>query len=142
MKLKSDAKFEKKSDLGFAKWPQEFGKFSPEHLKVWKLGFYGILISKGENLWAYSLQKSYVSWHWRMMKNLKRNWLVVSKLTLGIWEILTRALESLKNLHFDGFLLTKVYNIWAKKVQKSYLSWHWKVMQNLKKNWRVVWKMA
>ena len=50
-----------------------------------------------------------------MMKNLKRNWLVVSKLTWGIWQILTRALENLKHLHFNGLLLNKVYNVWAKK---------------------------
>ena len=50
-----------------------------------------------------------------MMQNLKRNWLVSSKLTWGIWRILTRALENLKNLHFNGLLLNKVYNVWAKK---------------------------
>ena len=32
-----------------------------------------------------------------------------------IWRILTRALENLKNLHFNGLLLNKVYNVWAKK---------------------------
>ena len=31
---------------------------------------------------------------------------------------LTWALESLKNLHFNGLLSTKVYNVWAKKVQQ------------------------
>ena len=56
-----------------------------------------------------------MSWQWRMMKNLKRNWLVSSKLTWGIWQILIRALENLKNLHFNGLLLTKVNNIWTKK---------------------------
>ena len=50
-----------------------------------------------------------------MIQNLKRNWLVVSKLTWGIWRILTRALKSLKNLHFNRLLLNKVYNVWAKK---------------------------
>ena len=74
--------------------------------------------------------------------NLKRNWLVVAKMTWGIWRILTWALESLKNLSFNGLLLTKVCNVWAKKVQRSYLSWHWRVIQNLKKNWVVVWKMT
>ena len=49
------------------------------------------------------------------MQKLKRNWLVSSKLTWGIWRILTWALENLKNLHFNGLLLTKVYNVWAKK---------------------------
>ena len=49
--------------------------------------------------------------------------LVVSKLTWEIWRILTQALKSLKNLHFNGLLLTKVFNVWAKKVQtKSDLS--------------------
>ena len=35
MTLKRDAKFE---DLWFEKSHEEFGKFSPEHLKVSKLG--------------------------------------------------------------------------------------------------------
>ena len=52
---------------------------------------------------------------WRMMQKLKRNWLVSSKLIWGIWQILTRALENLENSHFNGLLLNKVYNVWAKK---------------------------
>ena len=52
-----------------------------------------------------------MSWQWRMIENLKRNWLVVLKLTRRIWRVLTRAFERLKNLHFNGQLLTKVYNI-------------------------------
>ena len=47
--------------------------------------------------------------------NLKGNWLVSSKLTWEIWRILTRALENLKNFHFNWILLNKVYNVWAKK---------------------------
>ena len=54
------------------------------------------------------------------------------ELIWGIWKILTRALESLKNLHFNGLLLDKIYNVWAKKGQKSYVWLHWKLMQNLK----------
>ena len=48
------------------------------------------------------------------MQNLKRNWLVNSKLTWGIWWILTRALESLKDFHFKGLLFSKVYIVWLK----------------------------
>ena len=50
--------------------------------------------------------------------------------------------RSLKNLHFRWFLLCKVFNVWPKKVQRSYLSWYSRVMQNLRKNWLVVWKMT
>ena len=37
-------------------------------------------------------------------------------------------------LHFDGLLLSKLYKVLAKKVQKGYLSWHLRVMQGLKTN--------
>ena len=72
-----------------------------------------------------------------MMQNLTHNWLVVLKLTWGMWRILTWALKSLKNLHFNGFLWNKVYNVWAEKVKKSCLGLHWKLMQNLNEIWLV-----
>ena len=75
-----------------------------------------------------------------MMQKLKRNWIVVLKLTWGTSQILTRALESLKNLCFNWLLVTKVYIVWTTKVQRSYLSRHWRDIQILKKNWLVVWK--
>ena len=48
--------------------------------------------------------------------------------------------RNLKSFHFNGLLLSNAYIVWAKKVKKSYVSWHWRVMQNLKKNWYEVWK--
>ena len=90
--------FEKKTNLWLGKWHEEFATFLQEYSKVSKLG--GILLSKVENIWPLNLQRSYVSWQWRMMQNLKGNWLIVSKLTWAIWRILTRAPKSFKNLHF------------------------------------------
>ena len=37
MKLKSDAKFEEKLTCCLEKWHEQFGKFSPEHLRLPKL---------------------------------------------------------------------------------------------------------
>ena len=45
-----------------------------------------------------------------------------------------RSREISPNLYFDRLLFLKVYKVSAKKVQWSYVSWHWRVMQNLKKN--------
>ena len=59
-----------------------------------------------------------MAWQWRMTQNMKRNWLVTSKLTWGIWLIFTRALESLKHFHFNVLLLRKVYIVWAKKYRE------------------------
>ena len=36
-------------------------------------------------------------------------------MTWGIWQILTRVLENLKNVHFNGLLLNKVYHVWPKE---------------------------
>ena len=63
----------RKPDFWFGKWHEEFGKFSSEHLKVSNWYFQRILLYKVENIWAKNLQRSYVLWHWRIMKNLKRN---------------------------------------------------------------------
>ena len=70
-----------------------------------------------------------MSWQWRMLQNLKKNWLVNSKLTWGIWRILrilAWAPKNLKNLHFNGLLLNKVDNVWAKKIYTQ-------ALENLKK---------
>ena len=80
-----------------------------------------------------------MSWQWRMIQKLNRNWLVVFKLTWGTLQILTWAFKKICVL-IDSLWPQYLYNIWPKKVQRSYLSWHWKVMQILKKNWLVVWK--
>ena len=63
--------------------------------------------------------------------------IILSKLTRRNRRILTRALESLKNLHFNT-LLSKLYLFWTKKIQRKYLSWNWSVMQNFEENRHVV----
>ena len=84
---------------------------SPLTCQNWN--FDEILFTKVENVWPYNLQRSYVSWQWRMIQKLKRKWLVVLKLTWATWQNLTRALESLLNLCFNWLLATKVYIVWA-----------------------------
>ena len=83
-----------------------------------------------------------MSWQLKMMQNLKRNWLAVSKLTWRIWQTLIRALKSLKHLHLNGLLFTKLSNVWGKKVQSSYVWWHWRLMQNMKEIWLVLSKLS
>ena len=87
--------------------------FDQSPLKCQNWNFDEILFTKVENVWPYNLQRSYVSWQWRMIQKLKRKWLVVLKLTWANWQNLTRALESLLNLCFNWLLATKVYIVWA-----------------------------
>ena len=91
-------------------------KVWPEQSKVSKIfHLNGLLLTKIYNFWAKNLQRSYIAWHWRMMQNLKKNWLASSKLTWGFWRMLAWALENPKHLHFNVLLLTKVYNVRGKK---------------------------
>ena len=83
------------------------------------------------------LWRKYIWWYQRVVQNFKKNLFFVSKMK-RIWWILIRALKSWKKLYFYLILLCKVYNIWPKKVQRSYISWNWRAMQHLKKNWLVV----
>ena len=101
------------TDLWFGKWHEEYSKFFPEHSK---LGFWwDALIQTWKGMSLKSTEELSVM----TMKNYEKfeeGWLVISNLTQGIWRILTWALKSWKNFHFNGLLLSKVYIVQAKKV--------------------------
>ena len=100
-----------------------------------------LLLLKVQKISTKKTKRIYVVWYWIVEQNLKENQLFVSKM-VRIWWILFQAPKSLKDLHFDWFLLCKVYNVWPKKVQRSCIAWLWRVMQNLRRNSLVVWKMT
>ena len=100
MILRSHAKFEEKLTCGLENYTRSLANFYQSTWKCQNWEFNGIYFSKVENAWSKNLRRSYVSLYWRMMKKLKRNWLVISKLTREIWRILIQALKSLKKSHF------------------------------------------
>ena len=106
MTWKSDAEFEQKLTCCLQNDIRNLANF---HQSTWK---------------CRKFMRSYVLRQWRMIQKLKRNWLVLLKLTWETWQIFTRALQDLKHLCFNWLLVTKVYIAWATKVQGSYLSWH------------------
>ena len=84
-------------DMSFQNWHGEFDKFWPKHLKISKiLTLMGSFWAEYMLFGAKKVQRSYLSWHWRVIQNWETNRLVVLKLTWGIWQIFTRALESVK----------------------------------------------
>ena len=70
------------------------------------------------------------------LKSLKKNWLVISNVTWGIWSVLTRSTTGkFKNFTSMGYICPKCMKFELKTKCGSYLSWHWTVMQNLNKPW-------
>ena len=66
-------------------------------------------------------------------KSIEDLCLMILKSDAKFEEKLIFCLKNNKNLVTQNF-------VWPKKVQRSYLSRLWRVIQNLKKNWPVVWK--
>ena len=68
--------------------------------------FYGLLLSKLCTVSTKKyIQKSYLSWHWRVVQSLKKKWFVVSNVTF--WLIFTQTLKSLK-ISLSWAILSKV----------------------------------
>ena len=108
--LKSYAKFKRKTDLWLQIWHEEFGEFSPNYSKVRKFYFDGLFLSKVFEVWAKKIQRSYLSWHWTVMQNLKNPDLVVSNMAWRIgWTFIIRASISLKIVHWCALFVQSIY---------------------------------
>ena len=119
MTLKSDANFEEKLTLGSKNNIRNLMNYNASSGRSENLHFDVLLLSIAYKVSAKKVQKNYLSWHWKKIQTLKKNWLFIWKMTWGIWWTLTWAVEKSENLHFDGLLLWKVCNVWAKKIQRS-----------------------
>ena len=108
MTVKNDTKTEEELTCHFKIDMRSF-----TNLLIWALGslknfcFNWLDVTKLYIVWAAKVQRSYLSWHWRVMQFLKKNWLVVSKRTCEIWQIFTRALGSVKIGTLMGFFCPK-----------------------------------
>ena len=130
----------KRNWLAVSKLTRRFWRILPRALESLKnLHFNCLLLTRVYNVWAKKVRRSCVI-------TLKNDEKFVEELAchfkIDIRNFYEFWLESLKNLHFNGLLLTKVYNLWAKKVQRSYVWWHWILIQNLKEKWLLLSKMA
>ena len=130
-------------NLSFENWHEEFDNFDLITESLKNIHFNGLLLSKVYIVLAKKCRG--VIFHdteewYKIRRGI--DLLCVLKLRWGIWQILTWALESFKKNHFNRLFLSKVYIVWAKKVQRSYLSWHWRVIQNLETNRLVVLKLT
>ena len=119
------------TDFPFQCWHEDLDEFWPEHLKVSKIfiltgsfwakyilfeikKYRGVICHDNEELrktWR-GTDLLFQSWH----EEFHKFWPEHSKVS--------------KIFHFNSLLLSKVYIVWAKKVQRRYLSWNWRGIQN------------
>ena len=108
MTLMSDAKFEEKLALGSKNDFRNLVNFKASSGKSENLHFDVLHLSIAYKVSAKKVQKNYLSWHWKKIQTLEKNWLFVW-MTWENWWTLTRAVESLKICtlmdYFDGYTL-------------------------------------
>ena len=133
----------KRNWLVFKKWHKDFGEFWPNTPKSQKLDFNGLLLIKVYSFWGKKVNRR--SLYWIVILKVDASFegkkSVVSLMTWGIWWTLSEHWKILKFALWETFFSQDI-KWWAKKFQMSYVSWHWRVMQCLTKNWLVVWKMT
>ena len=140
MTLNSDEKFEKPWSCGFKCGIRNWVTFHRQKTqKSENCTLMGSFCPKVYTVSARNFQKNYLSWHWRVFK---RN--LTCRLKNDIRNLVNFHVSSWKpeNLNFHWIRLSKACKYLDKKVQKSYVSWHWRVIQSLKKNWLLVPKMT
>ena len=142
MKVKRYTKFGEESTCRFKIDINNLTNVNLSTQKSQKFHFNSLLLSRVYIVWAKKAQKRYISWNWRGIQNLEGNRLAVSKLASEIWHILTWALKSLKDFHFNAVLLSKVYIVWTKKVERELSFMTLKSDAKFEKNWLVAWKMT
>ena len=82
--------------------------------------FHGFLLSKAYKVLDEKVQKSYVSWHWKVMQSLKKKWHMVPKMTWGIWWVLMRAVVSRKICYLMCFFCQK-YIMFEPKIYRRFM---------------------
>ena len=107
MTRESDAKFEKKLAHGLKNGMTNLVNFNVSSGISENLHFDVLLLSIAYKVSAKKVQKSYLSWHWRVIQTLNKNSFFVWKMTWEIWWILTRAVENLKICTLMGYFCQK-----------------------------------
>ena len=120
------------TDLWFGKWHEEYGKCFPEH---WILGFWWNALIQTLKSMSFKMTRGVIC---HDNEELCKIWsgtdLSFQSSHEEFDEFWPEHLKISKNL--NGFILSKVYIFWTKKVQRSYLSWNWRGIQNLERNHR------
>ena len=114
MTLESDVKFEEKLTLGSKNDMRNLVKFNANSGKSENLHFDILLLSKVYYVWAKNNTEELCVITLKNDPKFKEELTFCLKNGKEFGEFWPNTRKS-QNLHFNGFLLTKVYNVWAKR---------------------------
>ena len=110
MTLKSYAKFEEKLTCGFKYDMRNLVNIHPTTQKSKNFTPMGYFCPKYMRFELKNRERSYLSWHWTVMQNLRNPDIVVSKMAWRIgWTFIIRAPKSLKIVHWWALFVQSIY---------------------------------
>ena len=142
MVLKSDAKFKEKLTCGFKYiWHRNLVNFHPTTQKFENFTLMGYFCPRYTRfeLKKYRGVIFYDTDQW--CKILKMLTLWFQKWHEEFGELPSLGHPKVWTLYIDVLFLFKTYTVSVWNFQRNYVSWQWKVLQSLNKNWLVGWKM-
>ena len=142
MILKSDTKFKEKLTCGFKYDMKDLMDFHPTTQKSKSFTSIGYFCPKYIRFELKKIQRSHLSRHGTAMQKLNKPWPCGFKNGMRNWVNFHWSTQKSEKLYIDGLFLSRANNVSVRKFQRNYVSWHWKVMQNLKENWHVAWKIT
>ena len=106
------------------------------------LCFAGLVLSKAYKGLDQKVQKSHVSWQWRMIQSLREKMIFDSNNDMKNFVNFNASSDKSEILNLYLWILSIASKVSAKKVQNNDLSLHRKLIETLKKNWLFVSKMT
>ena len=123
------------TDLCFEKWHEEFCKFWTKTQKSQNIHFNGLLLTKVYNVWAKTEELCVIALKCDVIFKEK----LIGGLKNDIRDLVNFHASSRKfeNFYFDGLILSKTFKVLDQKVQKSYVSSYWRVIQRKANSWEI-----
>ena len=122
---------------------RNFVNFHPTTQKFQNFTSMGYFCPKYMSFELKKIRRSYLSWHWTVMQNLNKPWPCGFKNGMRNWVNFHYSAQKSEKLYIDGLFLSKGYMFQLENFRgimchdtEEYM------MQNLKDNWLVAWKMT
>ena len=141
MTLMSYANFEEKLTSGLKK-DEKFGKFSPEHLKVSKLGLWWDPFVQSRKSMTLKFAEELCVMKTKNNEKFEEELSCNFKTGMSNLTNFDSNTQKSKKMLFNWLLWPKYILFELRKVQRSYVWWQWRLMQNLKEKWLVLLKMT
>ena len=120
--MKNNAKFEEKLNCGLENKIRNMVNFHESAWKISKLGLWWDLFIQSRKCMRLNFTEKLCMMTMKNDAKFEEEMTFHFKIATTSWWLLPQTLECFKNLLFSGVFLTKVFNVWAKKlIEKLYL---------------------